>query len=459
MNLLLSLLSFSLPVLMGVLLIHALWVEKNNFFDWALKLSLGTGIGLGLFSLLYFVYLFLFAGSRWFLFVEIFMAGIILFFTWQKLKPRGHRDTEKKQINSLQTWALILAGIVFLTTALGILNYSRQRAQGDWDAWMIYNRAARFLYRDQVNWQESFPQEMSVIFHADYPLLLASNIAARWDILNKETPYVPMFQSVLFAFAALGLVFGALGKFKSTGQASLGLILLGGVPFYLYEGGRQTADLPLAFFFLATVVFIFSYYEEKRLSMLIFAGFTAALAAWTKNEGLLFLLIAGAVIAINELRLRSFRGILYFVAGSVLPLCVALYFKVALAPASEFLSGGLTKILQDIADPARHGIILAYFKNIFLFSNGWYRVGILPILCVYFLVFHSRAKENPQAVFIGFAIFTLQIIGYYAFYLISPYELDWHLSSSIDRLFFHVYPTILFVTLAASQTPETIFAE
>ncbi|MBK9600322.1 MAG: hypothetical protein IPO36_00515 [Anaerolineales bacterium] len=197
------------------------------------------------------------------------MAGIILFFTWQKLKPWGHRDTEKKQINSLQTWVLILAGIVFLTTALGILNYSRQRAQGDWDAWMIYNRAARFLYRDQANWQESFPQEMSVIFHADYPLLLASNIAARWDILNKETPYVPMFQSVLFAFAALGLVFGALGKFKSTGQASLGLILLGGVPFYLYEGGRQTADLPLAFFMLATVVFIFSIYEEKRLSMLI----------------------------------------------------------------------------------------------------------------------------------------------------------------------------------------------
>ncbi|MBK9600321.1 MAG: hypothetical protein IPO36_00510 [Anaerolineales bacterium] len=63
MNLLLSLLSFSLPVLTGILLVHALWAEKNNFFDWALKLSLGTGIGLGLFSLLYFVYLLAFAGS------------------------------------------------------------------------------------------------------------------------------------------------------------------------------------------------------------------------------------------------------------------------------------------------------------------------------------------------------------------------------------------------------------
>ena len=60
-------------------------------------------------------------------------------------------------------------------------------------------------------------------------------------------------------------------------------------------------------------------------------------------------------------------------------------------------------------------------------------------------------------VFIGFAIFACQILGYYVFYLISPYELDWHLSSSLDRLFIHVYPTILFVTLIASQSPEIIF--
>ena len=458
----LSLLSFALPMLTGILLIHALWAEKNNFFDWVLKLSLGTGIGLGISSLLYFVYLLAFAGKPWFLFVEVLTFGAVIIATRKYLRVSVSLWFKPTRA---QTWALILAGIVFFTTVAGILNYSRQRALGDWDAWMIYNRAARFLFRDQAAWQESFPPEMSVIFHADYPLLLASNNAARWDILNKETPYVPMFQSVLFAFAALGLIFGALGRFTSVGQASLGLILLAGVPFYLLEGGRQTADLPLAFYFLATVVFIFAYYEEKRFSLLFFAGFTAALAAWTKNEGLLFLLVAGAVILLLRtadfsLRIwhkQVFQSFLPFFAGALLPLSVALYFKVALAPASEFLSGGLTKILQDITDPARHGIILSYFKNIFLFSNGWYRVGILPILCIYFLVFHTRKAQENNPVFPGFAIFTLQIIGYYAFYLISPYELDWHLSSSIDRLFIHVYPTILFVTLTASQTPETIF--
>ncbi len=461
MTALLSLLSFTLPALTGILIVHALWAEKNNFFDWALKLSLGIGIGLGISSLLYFVYLLFFAGKHWFLFIEILIFVVVLVATRKKLRVPVPPWLIKNQFTRAQTWMLLLAGIVFLTAFLGILNYARQRALGDWDAWMIYNRAARFLYRDPTNWRESFPQEMSVIFHADYPLLLASNTAARWEVLNKETPYVPMFQSVLFALATLGLIFGALGRFKSTGQASLSLILLGGVPFYLLEGGRQTADLPLAFFMLATVVFIFAYHEEKRFSLLAFAGFTAALAAWTKNEGLLFLLITfcTADFSLHFWHKKIFQSALPFLTGAILPLSVALYFKLALAPASEFLSGGLATILQDITDPARHGIILTYFKDIFLFSNGWFHVGILPILCVYFLFFRTRAKENPQAVFIGFAIFTLQIIGYYAFYLISPYELDWHLSSSIDRLFIHVYPTILFVTLAASQTPETIFAE
>jgi hypothetical protein len=352
---------------------------------------------------------------------------------------------------------LVIAGIVFFSSTLGILNYARQRALGDWDAWMIYNRAARFLYRDQMNWQESFPQEMTVIFHADYPLLLASNIAASWDILNKETPYVPMFQSVLFAFASLGLMFGALARLKSAGQASLGLILLIGVPFFIFESGGQTADLPLAFFMLATVTFIFFHHEEKRPILIAFAGLTAGLATWTKNEGLLFFLISAAIVTIAELRNRSLRTTLIFIAGAVIPLTISLYFKLALAPASEFLSGGIAKIAADVLDLSRHKFIFVSFMKLFLFNGGWYRVGILPILCVYYLLFHSPIKENSSAVFIGFAIFALQILGYYAFYLISPYELDWHVGSSIDRLFIHVYPTILFVTLMASQNPEILF--
>ena len=455
----LSFLAISLPILTGTLIIHLLWVGKNRPIELILKLSLGIGMGLGISSLLYFMYLIFFAGNPYFLYVELALFLTVLTMSYLKNKKSTQIHSPRLSANPLQIAILMIAGFVFVSSFLGVVNYARQRALGDWDAWMIYNRTARFIYRGQEAWLDAFSEDLGVIFHADYPPLLSLNIASRWDILSEETAYVPMFQSILFSLASLGLSFGALAHLKSLGQASLGLILLGGVPFFLHEGGRQLADMPLAFFILASIVFIFFYYQEKRPVLIAFAGLSAGLAAWTKNEGILFLLVSGMILTIAELRTRSFQGLYAYFAGLLFPLAIVLYFKLQLVPASEFLSGGTSKIIQNLMDVSRHQMIFGSFKNLFLYSGGWNHIGILLILCIYYLVFHSRIKDNPDVASIGFAIFACQILGYYVFYLISPYELEWHLSTSLDRLLIHVYPTILFVTLIASQSPEDVFVK
>ena len=218
----LGLLAFSLPIFTGILIIHSLWMDKNDGIQLILKLSLGIGVGLGVSSLLYFIYLFFFAGKSYFLYIEILIFSIVLTAVALKHKKTLQAHPPHLGISSLQIWMLIIAGVVFLSSFLGVVNYAKQRALGDWDAWMIYNRAARFMIRDQVDWQDSFSENMSVIFHADYPLLLSLNIASRWDILDKETPYVPMFQSILFSFACLGLSFGPLARLNSLGKPNLG---------------------------------------------------------------------------------------------------------------------------------------------------------------------------------------------------------------------------------------------
>ena len=62
---LLSLLVLGLPILTGTLLIHLVWIGKNQPIDLILKISLGTGIGLGISSLLYFVCLIFFDGGAY----------------------------------------------------------------------------------------------------------------------------------------------------------------------------------------------------------------------------------------------------------------------------------------------------------------------------------------------------------------------------------------------------------
>ena len=449
---------FSLPILTGTLIVHLLWVDKNHPIDLILKLSLGIGLGLGISSLLYFIYLIFFAGKPYFLYVELALFLLVLIVVYFKNKRADQTQSPQISVKPLQIAILIISGFVFVTSFLGVVNYARQRARGDWDAWMIYGRTARFIYRGQEAWLDAFSENIDVIFHADYPPLLSLNIASRWDILGEETAYVPMFQSILFSFACLGLSFGALARLKSLGQAALGLVLLGGVPFFLHEGGRQLSDMPLAFYILASIVFIFFHYREKRPVLIAFAGLSAGLAAWTKNEGLLFLLVSGTIIIIAELRTHSFQSIYAYIAGLLLPLAILFYFKLQLAPPSEFLSGGTSKIIQDFLDFSRHQMIFSSFKNLFLYSGGWNNFGILLILCLYYLVFHTHIKDNPNAVFISLSIFAFQILGYYVFYLISPYDLEWHVNTSIDRLFIHVYPVIVFTTLIASQSPEDIFA-
>ena len=453
-----SFLALSLPILTGTLIVHLLWIEKNNPIELLLKLSLGSGLGFGISSLLYFVYLIFFAGRPYFLLVELAVFFIALATAYFKHKKMEQQTSPRLSANFLQIALLAIAGFVSILSFIGLVNYSIQRAHGDWDAWMIYNRSARFIYLSRENWQDAFSKDMYWLFHADYPPLLALNIASRWDILGEETTYVPMFQGFLFSLAALGLCFGALANLKSLGQAGFGLILLSGVSFFIREGGKQQADVPLAFYMLAAIAFLFFYFYEKRPVLIVFAGFMAGLAAWTKNEGILFLCASTGVMAVAAFWKRSFKELFLYFIGLLLPLALLLYFKLQLTRPNEFLSVGRSEMIHYFMDISRHQLIFDSLKNFFIHGGGWYNIGIFLILFVYFLLFHSRSKGNSDMVVISLAIFACQIMGYYVIYLITPNDLQWQLDYSLNRLFVQIYPVIVFIVLVSSQSPETIFS-
>ena len=81
---------FILPLLTGVLLAHVLWPDRT-LHGLLLKASLGIGIGLGVRSLLYFVYLLLFAGQNWFIVIELVAFLTVLVLTVQRERQHGYR--------------------------------------------------------------------------------------------------------------------------------------------------------------------------------------------------------------------------------------------------------------------------------------------------------------------------------------------------------------------------------
>lgn len=452
---------FLLPILIGAMAVHLLWPERD-FKILFFKAFLGIGLGLGLSSLLYFLYLFFFAGGRWFILVQLAIFFVLLGVTIWKERKQAWPVLPRWNLTRTQTILSAVALIIFLISLASTASYLLRRKQGDWDAWMMYNRAARFVYRDQANWLASFSRQMDPIFHADYPLLLAMNTASGWDTLGAETPRVPMIQSALFAVGVLGLAVGALASIKSTGQAALGAIILWGTPVLVNEGARELADVPLAFFMLATVVLIYFYVLHKKPALIALAGLSAGFAAWTKNEGGLFVVAVGVALTIAFFRQKPFRVLFFYALGLTSPFAITLYFKLFLAPPSDVLSSGAAKSLQQILDLSRHAEIIKFFWNQFIRFGSWtgisLAIGVFPILLTYFLLFRSPIQAQHRRAYIaGITILVVQALGDYAVYLITPYDLNWHLSYSGQRIVLQVFPLITFLILCASQAPETVF--
>ena len=245
-----------------------------------------------------------------------------------------------------------------------------------------------------------------------------------------------------------------------------GMVLLGTVRL-LRWGALQYADVPLAFFFLATV-WLLSCHDERRTAraglastgILALAGLMLGLAAWTKNEGLLFsaavLVVRGTLLTAQLGWRQSLRESLLVLAGAVPLLLVVLLFKSQARATNDLVAGlGLTATTGRLLDPARHLTICRAF------IGGGFQVAhifaaIIP-LCV--LLLGRRNPTTADRLSFGFVVGVLGLMlgAYFTAYLTTPYELNWHLSTSVDRLLVQLWPLSVLAIFRQLRAPEDVW--
>jgi hypothetical protein len=314
---------------------------------------------------------------------------------------------------------------------------------------MIYNRMARFIYRGGEHWRDAFSPQSFWLFHADYPPMIALNVASGWDALGQETARIPILVGGAFLFASAGIMFAGVNAYKTIGQATLALLVLFSVLDFIESGARQVAEVPIAFFFLGTGILVFLYALKAQKGLLILAGLSAGLSAWTKNEGILFVLasLAGLGVAYR----KEWRQILpLYLLGLAAPVIVLIYFKVALAPPGDLFVDVASQIRQA-TDPNRHILLLNQLRIDLASLVNW------SVLVIYILVLGiDRSGFQPGAFLTCLSIILIQLIGYYSILLISPHDLFWHIAA-LSRLILQVGPLIVFLYFCAVKPPETIF--
>ena len=291
--------------------------------------------------------------------------------------------------------------------------------------------------------------------HPDYPLLMSATIARIWTYLGSESVLVPALLGGFFTFAVAALLVFSLTTLQLKNQGYLAAtFLLASSPF-ISVGSYQIADVPLGFFMLATVILLTLKGHDVSANnrLVVLAGMTCALAAWTKNEGILF--VAAVLISRAALYLRRrnageyVREMLFFLFGFFPFMAVVLFFKIKYSPPNDLVATQMLNLaVPKLLDLSRYRIIGTWFlREITHFGNG-----ATILFLVYLVLVRLRLNErNIQALISGSALLATMLCGYFFIYVITPYDLSLHLASSLQRLLVHLWPILLFLTFLITR--------
>lgn len=467
----------TLCLISGYLVVASLWPQMAaSKLEWPLKLPLAAAFGLGIFSITFLL-------ERLAAVTHIWLADsfvMALLFALYRLRHARPRETcEIFTIPDL-TFPGWLGHILKASFALSILSAAYAaisgalaHLQGDgWDAFAIWNLRARFLFLSGTNWRDAF-SPLIPWSHPDYPLLVPAAVAHLWTYLRHNSTAVPAIVGLLFASGTIALLFSSLKNLRGPNSAMLAGIALAATPFFVEQASSQYVDIPLSFFFLAAIALVHLNQqlspEPRTMSsfgFLSLAGLSAGFAAWTKNEGLLFLLAFFAAQVESAVTNREMKHAwpgrwarLAALTLSTVPTLVFIaWFKHSLAPRGDLFADS-ADMVHKLGTPGRYWIVLQWYGKEFLrFGNWWIVPGTALLLVFYALIRKPGARQGNPALRSSIITLALTALGYFVVYVITPRDVYWHLRFSLNRLFLQLWPAtvFLFFLSVGRQKPANI---
>ena len=421
-----------------------------------LLFSLGIGAGAGVASCLYFLSTLL-AGPNFTVLAWVTGSAAIVALAFGL--SAGRKGTRLAWSEGQEApW--YLTGVFVLAIALAVTAFLAavsSNPHGDEGAWSIWNLRARFLFRAGEFWRDAFSSDLSWS-HPDYPLLLPGLVALCWKLAGQESTDAPIAIAFLFLLGTAGVLTSVIGVLRGKTQALVGGTLLLGAAGFISLSAAQYGDVPLSFFIVATLGLLClqdRYPEDLRFSAL--AGLMAGFAAWTRNEGSIFVIAVIVARVAVALRFRDRTGpalapqMIRLAAGLLAPLAVVIFFKLRIGGASDVLSEKPALILQHLADPGRW-ILMIQGLVVALFGMGRFLVSIVVVLGLYSYLVRFRVEEHDRASLsvMGIALVLTIVIELVAdVALVDNLRLE--IATGLERSLLHVWPAgvLLFFFAAA----------
>jgi dolichyl-phosphate-mannose-protein mannosyltransferase len=456
--------SVCMPVLIGGLLIRRLWTDDSR--PLTVELCLSPVLGLGICSIEFFLWVAIFgrASTRVGV-VEI--ATVITLIAWSLFARRGQQWQTPPVASTVPTedniWIRGFCACFLLAAAAGVIAFvclSAKSPEGGFDAWDHFAIKARFLFLGGDQWKRAFLSGLND--YADYPLMLPTTLARFWQYLGDETSLVQVFVAMLFTFGTVALLVASLSSLRGKQQGLLAGLVLLGTPFFITHGAIQYADVPLGFLFLATLVLLTeARYETRDLGAVVLAGIFASIAAWTKNEGLVFtllvLVVQGFVVFVREGPRECRRQSLAFATGALPILIVLTWFKLHLAPSNILVAqqADMGDIVHRFSSPSRYIETGKAFIDALVLTPGFgkWTVNLIPLMVLYGAVAGSEAHaKRTTAVTINALVVGVIAVTYFAIF-VDLRDLRYYLLYGLDRLLLQLWPSAVFVFFLLIRSP------
>ncbi len=356
---------------------------------------------------------------------------------WCKAKYFSSEIFQSLRSFKMTKQAIILS-IVTLYSILIYTRYYMQNTLGSWDGFRIWNIKSEFLFQNSELWRNVFKLP-HFMMHNDYPLFLPATNARLWKYAGVDSTGINAFLGLFFTLGIIYLLYFAIKKYKNAKLALIVTSVFALITTFIVNGAAQCADIPMAFMALCSVVAGFLYFERKENVFLVLGILFAGLTAWTKNEGMMYLLAYSGALGLMLLWIKEYKKFLV-AAASLLPFVVLLgVFKLtAKAPNDLFMGVVLLKTYKNFFDISLYWYIFKYIIKV-IFMDFYM---LFPLLLLAIRGFKIEDKNKLQFIFLSIIVFTM-CIGYFVVYLISPHDLQWLLENSLSRIILQILPIIV----------------
>ncbi len=421
--------------------------RRENSFLW-IRIWLGVGMGFGITSIHYFLWrLISQSWNKWFILSELVILVILGMFYTRSGQLRSDFRISSMGLNAGKTrfsgW-LFGATIIFSISLYGLVFF--KIPQGGWDAWMIWNLHARFLYRGSAFWQNVFS---TLLPHPDYPMMIPANVARAWSWMGAESVYAPATVGAAFTFSIVGLLVSGIRAVRGPDRGYLAGLMLLSAPAFHVHGPTQASDFPLAYFILGSLVLLMIYETSaaRGRANIIMAGIFAAFSAWTKNEGFLFILAlisSRAVVLLFKRELTKLsREAVPFLVGLAPVLLFIFLYKITFAPANDLISAQGAETWTRLTDPTRYITIGKEFLYQLFRLDARFSTPFFLLIIV--IVVYRVNLDFFKASGVLTAILTslVMLAGYFLVFVITYFEIPWHLYTAGTRLFIHIWAAIV----------------